>query len=133
MITSTDSIWKHVPAEFHKTVVLSLLLLSLSLLLSLLCSKLCLLQLLLLACLLYFCTVFARICRLRKSQQYLLVILRWKMTISANLRNSPQTFHKKSAETYIHIYTHTYREREKDVQSEREREIERERDIVIDG
>ena len=40
------------------------------------------------------CAVFARIRRLRKSPQYLLIILQGKMTASTNLGNSPQNFHK---------------------------------------
>ena len=41
-----------------------------------------------------FCAAFARIRRLRKSPQNLLVILHWQMTVSAKLRDSPQNFHK---------------------------------------
>ena len=41
----------------------------------------------------FFCAAFARICRLRKSAQYCLAILQGgEMTVSANLRNSPQNF-----------------------------------------
>ena len=43
----------------------------------------------------FFCAVFARIRRLRKSPRYLLVILRWKVAVSANLRSSPQHFNSQ--------------------------------------
>ena len=47
-----------------------------------------------------FCAVFARIRCLRESLQYLLVIFKGKMAVSANLRDSPQNFHTNCAETY---------------------------------
>ena len=46
------------------------------------------------------CAVFARIRRLRKSPQYILVILQGEGTVSANLRNSPQNFHNSCTERY---------------------------------
>ena len=48
----------------------------------------------------FLCAVFARIRRLRESLQYLLVILQGKMTVSANLRDSPQNFQKNCAEEF---------------------------------
>ena len=44
--------------------------------------------------------VFARIRRLRKSPQYLLAILHWNKSLSANLRNAPQNLHQKCADKY---------------------------------
>ena len=38
-----------------------------------------------------FCAVWARVRRLRKSPQYLLVISQWKITVSTILRKTPQT------------------------------------------
>ena len=50
--------------------------------------------------LIFLCAVFARIRRLCQSPQYLLVILQWNMTVSANLRNSTQNFHNNCADKY---------------------------------
>ena len=47
-----------------------------------------------------FCTVSARIRRLRESPQYLLVMLHGKMSVFANLRDSSQNFHKHRADKY---------------------------------
>ena len=44
-----------------------------------------------------FCAVLARTRRLRNSPQYFLAILQWKITVSANLRNSPQNIHTNCA------------------------------------
>ena len=46
----------------------------------------------------YIYVFVARIRRLRESPQYLLVILRGRGTVSANLRTSPQNFRKNYAE-----------------------------------
>ena len=43
---------------------------------------------------------FVWIRRLRRSPRYLLAVLQWKMTVSANLRHSPQNFRKSCAEKW---------------------------------
>ena len=47
----------------------------------------------------FVCVPFARIRRLRKSPQYLSVILQGKMSVSANTRNSRLKFHKSCEDT----------------------------------
>ena len=51
--------------------------------------------------LLFVCTVVAWIRRLRESPQDLLAHSAWKMTVSANLRDSPQNFQNNCAEKQL--------------------------------